>query len=72
MSSHMYPENSKGPSNRRLNEHGIYTRHCQESNSQPVPSQAGTDTTTVGHNVGQNFESSLSLSIFVKLSGVQT
>ena len=42
VSSHMYPEN---PSNRRLNEHGIYIRHCQESNSQPVPSQAGVDTT---------------------------
>ena len=27
------------------NEHGIYIRHCQESNSQPVPSQAGADTT---------------------------
>ena len=35
----------KGPSNRRLNEHGIYIRHCQESNSQPVPSQAGADPT---------------------------
>ena len=32
-------------SNRRLNEHGIYIRHCQESNSQLVPSQAGVDTT---------------------------
>ena len=34
-------------SNRRLNEHehGIYIRHCQESNSQPVPSQAGADPT---------------------------
>ena len=29
--------------NCRLNEHGIYIRHCQESNSQPVPSQAGAD-----------------------------
>ena len=28
-----------------LNEHGIYIRHCQESNSQPVPSQAEADTT---------------------------
>ena len=28
------------PSNRRLNEHGIYIRHCQESNS-----QAGVNTT---------------------------
>ena len=45
VSSHMYPENPKDPSNRRLNEHGIYIRHCQESNSQPVPSQAGVDTT---------------------------
>ena len=26
--------------------HGIYIRHCQESNSQPVPSQAGTDPTS--------------------------
>ena len=41
----MYPENPKDPSNRRLNEHGIYIRHCQESNSQLVPSQAGVDTT---------------------------
>ena len=32
-------------SNRRLNEHGIYIRHCQESNSQSVPSQVGADTT---------------------------
>ena len=32
-------------SNRRLNEHGIYIRHCQESNSQSVPSQAGADPT---------------------------
>ena len=39
VSSHMYP------SNLRLKEHGIYIRHCQESNSQPVPSQAGADTT---------------------------
>ena len=38
----------KGPKyNRRLNEHGIYIyiRHCQESNSQSVPSQAGADPT---------------------------
>ena len=28
-----------------LSEHGIYIRHCQESSSQPVPSQAGADTT---------------------------
>ena len=35
----------RDPSNPRLNEHGIYIRHCQESNSQPVPSQAGADTT---------------------------
>ena len=32
-------EPRKDPSNRRLYEHGIYIRHCQESNSQPVPSQ---------------------------------
>ena len=38
-------EPRRDPSNRRLNEHGIYIRHCQESNSQPVPSQAGVDTT---------------------------
>ena len=38
-------EPRKDPSNRRLNEHGIYIRHCQESNSQPVPSQAGANTT---------------------------
>ena len=30
-------EPRKDPSNRRLNEHGIYIRHCQESNSHPVP-----------------------------------
>ena len=46
VSSHMYPENPEGTQvNRRLNEHGIYIRHCQESNSQPVPSQAGADPT---------------------------
>ena len=38
-------ESRRNPSNRRLNEYGIYIRHCQESNSQPVPSQAGADTT---------------------------
>ena len=38
-------EPRREPSNRRLNEHGIYIRHCQESNSQPVSSQAGADTT---------------------------
>ena len=38
-------EPQRDPSNRRLNEHGIYIRHCQESNSQPVLSQAGADTT---------------------------
>ena len=38
-------EPRRDPSNRRLNEHGIYIRHCQESNSQPVPSQAGADPT---------------------------
>ena len=32
-------EPRRNPSNRRLNEHGIYIRHCQDSNSQPVPSQ---------------------------------
>ena len=35
----------RDPSNHRLNEHGIYIWHCQESNSQPVSSQAGADTT---------------------------
>ena len=35
-------EPKRDPSNRKLNEHGIYIR---ESNSQPVPSQAGADTT---------------------------
>ena len=38
-------EPRRDPSNRRLIEHGIYIRHCQESSSQPVPSQAGADTT---------------------------
>ena len=38
-------ETRRDPSNRRLNEHGIYIRHCQESNSQPVPSQAEADPT---------------------------
>ena len=37
------PRTPKGPS--RLYEHGIYIRHCQGSNSQPVPSQAGADPT---------------------------
>ena len=35
----------RDPSNRRLHEHGIYISHCQESNPQPVLSQAGADTT---------------------------
>ena len=43
--SYVPREPRKDPSNRRLNEHGIYIRHRQESNSQPVPSQAGADTT---------------------------
>ena len=43
VSSHMYlcrptQEPRRDPRNRRLNEHGIYIRHCQESNSQLVPS----------------------------------
>ena len=45
VSSQMYPETCWYPSNRSLNEHEIYIRNCQESNSQPVPSQAGADTT---------------------------
>ena len=39
VSSHMYPGTQRDPSNRRLYEHGICIRHCQDSNSQPVPSQ---------------------------------
>ena len=35
----------RDPSNRRLNVHVLYLRHCQESSSQPVPSQAGDDAT---------------------------
>ena len=38
-------EPQRDPNNRRLNEHGIYIRYCQESNSQPVSSQAGADNT---------------------------
>ena len=38
-------EPRRDPSNRRLNGHEIYIRHCEESNSQPVPSQAGSDST---------------------------
>ena len=38
-------EPQKDPTNCRLNEHGIYIRHCQELNSQPVPSQVGADPT---------------------------
>ena len=38
-------EPRRDPSNRRLYEHGIYIWHCQESNSQPVPSQVRTDPT---------------------------
>ena len=30
VSSHMYPGTPRDPSNRRLNEHGIYIRHCHE------------------------------------------
>ena len=52
VSSHMYPENPEGlPSNRRLDENGIYIRHCQESNSQPIPSQVGANPTTVTDSV---------------------
>ena len=46
VSSHMYPENPEGTQVIVGSmKHGIYIRHCQESNSQPVPSQAGVDTT---------------------------
>ena len=38
-------EPRRDPSNRRLYEHGIYIRHCQESNSQPVSSQVRADPT---------------------------
>ena len=38
-------EPERDPSNHRLNEHGIYIRHCQESNSIPAPSQAEADPT---------------------------
>ena len=48
--SHMYyvaREPRRDPSNRRLymNMGMIYIRHCQESNSQPVPSQVRADST---------------------------
>ena len=47
VSSHMYPENPEGTQviAGLINMGYIYIRHCQESNSQPVPSQAGADTT---------------------------
>ena len=38
-------EPRRDPSNRRLNVHVIYLRHCQKSSSQPVPSQTGDDAT---------------------------
>ena len=38
-------EPQRDQSNRRLNEHGIYIRHCHESNSQPVLSQVQADPT---------------------------
>ena len=40
---HVPREPRRNPSNRRLNEHGIYIRHLQDSNLQPVPSQTGAD-----------------------------
>ena len=40
----------RDPSNRRLNEHGIYIRHCQESNSQPVPPKC--EPIPLGHSDG--------------------
>ena len=43
--SYVPREPRRDPSNRRVNEYGIYIRHCQESNSQPDPSKAGADTT---------------------------
>ena len=47
VSSHMYPENPEETQVivGSMNLVYIYIRHCQESNSQPVPSQAGADTT---------------------------
>ena len=41
----MTREPQRDPGNRRLYEHGIYIQHCQESNSQPVPSQVRADPT---------------------------
>ena len=38
-------EPRRDPSNPRFDEHGIYIRHCKESNSQLVQSQSGADTT---------------------------
>ena len=43
MSSHRLRELRRDPNNRRFYEHGIWIRHCQESNSQPVPSQVRAD-----------------------------
>ena len=43
-------EPQRDPSNRRLCEHGIYIWHCQESNSQPVLSQA--EPIPLGHSDG--------------------
>ena len=43
----MYPENPEGTQvivgSMNMGYLYIYIRHCQESNSQPVPSQAGAD-----------------------------
>ena len=47
------PEGTRVASNRRLNVHVIYIPHCQESSSQPVPSQMGDDATRrLGHSDG--------------------
>ena len=50
----MYPENPERTQVivGSMNMGYTYTRNCKESNSQPVPSQAGADT-TIGHSDGQ-------------------
>ena len=46
VSCNMYiPREPRRDTSHRLNEHGIYIRYCQESNSQPVPFQVRADPT---------------------------
>ena len=70
VSSYMYPENPGGTQvtvgSMNMDMVYNYIRHCQESNSQPVPFQAGADTTKDHSDVGRWFIDSWCLSCYIQ------